>query len=314
MATQAEIETPVVVSLDQVANVDAAAISSPKPTDVAAVAAESKSTPQSVTAPAAPTYQTISTAEVVTDEVLNRNAETLAASVNQILSDWSTVLNGIISDVGSDAGAQVIEFNNKIELMRAGINSALADVRNANVTQNADIAAAVNARMGVVAGNMNKLLVALEEIDGKVVALDSVYGTDQDIAAKVANINAQLESMNAADLDIAGLLTNTAAELDAVLRIQRKEVTVAAGTGTYAFNLDSEGIGAFAAVADYSCSIEVVGNPQVAGTIMHKTATGFEIVLKSQGVHFVPQPWDAATVPVAVEVTVAHAPRTQVSV
>ena len=314
MATQAELETAVEVTLDSVANMDGATLSAPAPADVDAVAAENKSTPQTVGAAAGVTFDSISTADSVTDEILNRNATSMAASVDAALTGLVATMNGVIGDAGSDAAAQVTEFNNKIELIRAGVNSALGDVRTANISQNNDIASGVNARMGTVAGNMTALKTGLEAVDAKIVALDSVYGTDVDIAAKVATINSTLESLNAGDLDITELLGNTATELDSVIRIQKKEVTASAGTGVYEFNLDTEGFGAFDSVGDYTCVAGVIGNSSVNASVLNKTATGFQVALKSHGVHFVPQPWDAATTPVTLAVTIAHAPRNQVSV
>jgi len=314
--TQVALETAVAISLDAVANMDGAALSAPAPADVDAVTAENKSTPQAVPAPAAVSFSSITTSDAVSDEVLNRNATSLADSINEQLTTWAGVINGVVADGGSDAAAQVTEFNNKIELLRSAVNAAMNDIRTANVSQNSDISTAVNARLSTVAGNLTSLQTAIESVDGKIVALDSVYGTDADIAGKVATINAQLETMNASDLDIAGLLGNTTVELDSLIRIQKQEVTVSAGTGVFDFNFDAQGIGAFDTVADYTVAMEIIGNAQVGGYITNKSAAGFQIILRSQGVHFVPQPHDGATTPVTVAVTVAHAPRaaSQVSV
>jgi hypothetical protein len=314
MPTQAELETAVAVNISTVAPVDGASLTAPAPVDMAAVAVENKLTANAVSAPAAVTHGSgVTTADDVSEESLNRNAIALAADVNTKMASIAGALDDLSNDLNSDASAQATEINNKLESLRSGLNAALEEVRLRNIAQNNDIAGAINTRMSTVAANEAALKAAIEAVDQKIVELDSVYNTDADFAARAASIDALIADMDASGLDVAALLTSTTTELDSLIRIQKKTVTVNSGNGTFSFNLASELGLTLNSEADYTASIQIVGQAKASGSISGKTAEGFEIGLMSQGMHYVPQPWAGDVTAVTVEVTVAHVATIQVS-
>ena len=314
MPTQEELETAVAVSITAVAPVDGAALAAPAPADMGAVTVENKLTANAVSAPAAVGFGGgVTTADGVTDESLNRNADALAGDVNTQMAALATALDALSNDLNSDASAQATEINNKLEALRGGLNAALEDVRLRNIAQNNDIAGAINTRMGTVSANEAALKAAIEAVDQKIIDLDSVYNTDADFAARAASIDALIADMDSSGLDVAELLTSTTTELDSLIRVQKKTITVNSGNGTYSFNLATELGLTLNTEGDFTAAIEIVGQPKASASMSGKTAAGFEIGLMSQGVHYVPQPWAGDTDPVTVEVTVAHVATVQVS-
>lgn len=308
--TQSDLQTAVTVTLADVNAIDASAeIQQPAPVDVAAQSVESKISIQSVAAPADVAYTQVTTADEVTNESLNRTAETLAADINAKLGTFATAISEALSDAGTDLSAQVSEINRVIGNFRTDVNAALSEIRDKEIEQTTDITTAVNARLAVLVTNLSALKTGVEDVDAKIKALNDVYATDAEAAQNVANVNAFLETLRETDLDFVQAVDSVIDEVNALERIQRKTFTISSGSGERIIDNLLDGFGEFEAAAGYAVTADVVGNHKVSVDVKNQTAAGFKLELRSKGVHFVPQPHDASVTPVDVVVTVTHMKR-----
>lgn len=308
--TAQDLATAVAISLSTVSEIDPnLEIQQPAPVDVGVQTVESKISIQSVSAPADVTYTQVATSDEVTNESLNRTAETLAADINAKLGTFATAISAALNDAGGDLSQQVTEINRVIGNFRSDVNTALAEIRAKEIEQTSDITTAVNARLATLVTNLTSLKTGVESVDAKIQALNDVYQTDAEAAAKVQSVNDFIASLREADLDIVGAIDGTIDEVNSMTRVQRKEFVISAGTGERLVDNVLDGFGEFTAAADYIVDAQVVGNYQVSVSVENKTAAGFKLVAKSNGVHFRPQPWDGSVTPVTVVVTVTHAKR-----
>lgn len=272
-------------------------------------------------------YTPIATDTVITNESLNRTAETLKASVNAALAqlkstldtsllgvsgDTQTSLNSLVSEINialagikADNASEVSEVNAKIAALIADINAGFAEVRSAESTQSTQIATKLNKVSSDLNAQDVALKAAIDEAFSRITALDDVFGTDADIANKVSIINSFIETLRVEDLDIVTAVDGVLKDLNAIERSFSKEITVSAASGVYAFDTLVEGLGQFASAADYTVLVDEVGNPQAMAFATEKTASGFNIRIKSYGVHFVPQPVDCSVTPAKVTVKIS---------
>lgn len=308
--TAQDLATAVSVNLSTVSEIDPnVEIQQPAPVDVGVNTVESKISIQSVSAPAHVTYTQVATSDEVTNESLNRTAETLAADINAKLGTFATAISAALTDAGGDLSQQVTEINRVIGNFRTDVNTALAEIRAKEIEQTRDITTAVNARLATLVTNLTSLKTGVESVGAKIQALNDVYQTDAEAAAKVQAVNDLIASLREADLDIVGAIDGTIDEVNSMTRVQRKEFVINAGTGERLVDNVLDGFGEFTAAADYIVDAQVVGNSRVSVSVENKTAAGFKLVAKSSGVHFRPQPWDGSVTPVTVVVTVTHAKR-----
>lgn len=333
------LQTLETVSLDDNTVVAGSDFSAPSPVDLSAVDLVKKATTQNVqagtindvniSAPASVSYTQVSTSDAITNESLNRTAESLMNSINEKLGAFATssssATNTAISEIKSaltnlvnstNAGFakvktenddQVTEIDQKIDGAVTEINDVINQVRQGNINQNLDIASKMNQLSGETKANLSKLLAALQNIDKKVQALDDVYMTDADMAERITSVNALIETLRNGDLDIVDVLKGTVNEINGLERQTSKEVTLMSAGGVYNFNLVNEGFPQFTSSADYTIEAEVIGNSKVAVSIENKTKDDADLIVKSCGVHFVPQPIDGSVTPVKILVKITHA-------
>lgn len=308
--TAQTLATAVTVTLQNIVDIDAATeITQPAPVDVDVPQVENLISIPGVAAPAAVTYTQVTTTDAVTNESLNRTAETLKDDINSKLTTFATNVSNALSDAGSDLTAQVGAINGAMENLKGDINAALAEIRTKELTQTQEITTAVNSRLAQLRLDAEALRTALLRVDEKVIALDDVYGSDADIASKIATVDGFIARLREADLDVVTALDGVIDETNALTRVQPKKITINAGSGERIIDTVLDGFGEFLAPGDYVVQAEVYGNRQVSVEVSDQTAARFKLSLFSKGVHFVPQPWGADVSPVDVNVTVYHSKR-----
>jgi hypothetical protein len=308
--TAQTLSTPVVVNLGVINDIDAAVeIQQPSPVNVDVASISNEISIQAVSAPAPVSYTQISTTDAVSNETLNKTAETLKNDINSKLTSFATSVSEALADAGNDLGAQVSAINAAFNDLKGDINAAFGDIRTKEQQQTSDITLAVNSRLAGLVSNLETIKTALLRVDEKVIGLDEVYGTDADIAGKVATIDSFISRLREADLDVVAALDGVIDETNALTRVERKKITINAGSGERVIDTVLDGFGEFLAPGDYVVLAEVYGNRQVSVEISDQTASAFKLSLFSKGVHYVPQPWPADITPVDVNVTVYHAKR-----
>jgi len=338
MATIEELETVHTEELSPITVVSAGDIVAPAPLDISNVDVTSKFTAKTVNAgaisafslatPDEVTYDKISTDEEVTNETLNRTAETLAQSVNEKLGAWSgvvsTSVNGLrdetdsaittlvgninaqLTQLKAEGDSQVEDINVQIDALIDDMNSQMQVIRVKNGEQSALTAAKLNEVSGQLSVNIEKVKNIADNAQLKIAALDDVYKTDAEAAARIQAVNDLITSLNGADLDFIQAVDGAIDELNAISRIQAKSVVMNSSTGVYNFNTANEGFGEFLAATDYEVSVEVIDNDRVESTVVNKTENGFDISCISKGVHFRPQPHDGSVTPVTLSVTLVY--------
>jgi hypothetical protein len=328
--TKVDLETVKTVTLDEVAQVDAATIGSPAPVDLSDVTIAKKATTQTVTAPtvAAPAdvaYTPVNGADDLTIEKLNQTAETLKASVNGELVNFTqrmvSALNSITS--GTNTGFnnikvqlddQTDEVANKVGAVVDAVNVALEEVRVANKTQSGDIADKINLAVSQLTANINKVKSIADDSQAKIAQIDDVFLTDGDFMQRVEAMNALLETLRGADFDIVGAVSGSVAELNGLMRIRSKDIVISASTGKYPFNLVAEQLPELLD-ASYGVSLtvkDIGGNkyqPYHVDLSIGKgtlTKDGMDIVAMTKGATLIPQPIDASANAITVNVLITH--------
>lgn len=342
--TQEAQETLVTVTQNSITDVDYTSFTAPSPVDLSDIDLVKKAVTQTVSMTSIPTatdvaavgsvsYTQISTSDEVTNETLNKTAETLKDSINTVLagvdgkvesavnalaSAVSTSITKVKDDTNTAFSAikvqmddQVDDIEGKIDSAVEEINDALDEIRLKNITQNQDIASAINTTKNNLQANLNLLKAGIESLAAKQQALDDVYLTDTDMAERISAVNALIDTLRNADVDVVAALGGTVTEVNSLLRVQKKRVTMNTANGVYNFNLLAEGYPEFTDAALFSVEAEVIGEPKAQVAVTNKVAaptTGgaVELEVKSNGVHFVPQPIDGSVTPITLLVTVSY--------
>ena len=335
--SQAEMETAIIPQLIDVETVSSSDITAPNPVNVAPTDIVKKATTQviatgalsEITAggPAPTTFTEVLTTDEITKESLNRTAKTLSESIDQVManyaSDFSTAsnhtisqvkvaLNKIVTDtnagfsnIKSQADDQIVEIDSKIDSIVNDVNTAFEDVRVKNLSQNHDIATKINEVSGQNNTNVRKLEAAILAMDKKLRSIDDVYLTDADMAERITAINGIIETLRGSDMDVVTTLASINNEVNNLTRVDTKEVIMNNGNGMYNFNLSAEQFKEMPDADRYQISAHVVGDVDAQVSVINKTKDGADLMVKSNGVHFVPQPVDGSVknVKLLVEVT-----------
>jgi hypothetical protein len=335
--TQTQIEAQYAVELAGVQQVQGADITAASPVNADTVSVTDNAATKVVSAPsvasqnagAAPTvsYTGITTNDEITVTTLNKGVESLKVSTETALSALHTAVNQALVGVSTDASTAltslVSDINSKFATLKgeqstlagdinvqfadlvSDINTAFTLIAEKESAQSNDIAGKINAVSADLNAQDGVLKTAIDEAFIRIRALDDVYGTDSDIAAKVASINALIGTLRESDLDFVDGLRATVTEINQLERHDSKEILVAATSGVFNVNYLAEAFAEPAVSADeVRVSVEVINNMKVNAEVINKGMTGFDIKLMSKGVHFVPQPHDASVTPVRVMITV----------
>jgi len=336
--SQDEMETLEVFKLGEIDSISGGDLTSPDPINVEGVDIVKKSTTQKISTgelseitaggPEKTTFDTVSTDDAVTNESLNRTAKTLSVSIDDVMSKYASnftkasnftihqvkdALNKIVtttnqgfSNVKVQADDQMVEIDNKIDSVVDDVNKAFGVVREKNKQQNHDIATKINVVSGQNNTNVLRLEKALRAMDKKIKAIDDVYLTDSDMAERITSVNNIVETLRGSDLDVVKTLAGLNTELNSLTRLEVKEVNMSATSGVYNFNLAAEGFREMKDEKDYTIEAEVVGNTAARVSVTNKSKDGADLVVKSCGVHFVPQPVDGSVHNVVLLVKVTH--------
>lgn len=301
-----------VISVTSPDAVDPATIHTPAPDGVSVSQLENRVTQQSVVAPSVD-YTQISTASPFGDETLNKNAETLKASVNDALTALAASVNVAFGNVSTGMVAQVGDINGRIAALASAVNATVENITSLERRQSSDLADAMNSQTSALMANILRLKDAILSVNDKVVALDDTYTTDAEMAVKVKAINDLIADLSREGVDIVAAIRGMLNELNSLTRTEHKMVTVMAATGVYPFVFVDENFGEFANVNDYTPVVDVIGTTKATAHVTEPTAIGFNVRVLSHGVHMGPQPVDCSVSPVKVAVTVHHARRAPMS-
>jgi hypothetical protein len=334
---QTQLETPYAVTLGGVDAVQGADFTSASPVNADSVSVTDTSVTKVVSAPTVASqtagttpsvaYTGITTSDEIKVTTLNKGAETLKDSVNAALvslhdsvnaalvgvsGDTQSALTSLVSDINSkfatlkgEQGTLASDVNTQFASLVADINDAFTLIAEKEIAQSNDIASKMNAVSADLNAQDVVLKDAIDEAFKRIIALDDVYGTDSDIATKVTNINALIGTLRETDLDFVDGLRQTVTEMNSLERHDSKEFLIAAATGVFNVNYVAEGFTEPSTSSEeIRVDVKVIDNIKVEAKVINKGMTGFDIKLMSNGVHFVPQPWDASVTPVRVTVVV----------
>lgn len=335
--TKAQLDAQYDVTFEGVYTAQGADFASAAPVEAEEVSVTDNTTTKTVTAPTVaeqtagvkPTvsFTSITTSDEINTTTLNKTAETLKDSVNEALTTLHTAVNSALTGVSGDTktalSSLVSDINTKLSTMKSEQSTLIGDVNNQFSDLVTDINAAfrlikekeesqsnsIASKINAVSADLNAqdgvLKDAINEAFNRIAALDDVYGTDSQLAAKVSNVNDLVGKLRETDLDVVEAIRGTVTEMNALERHDSKEVLIAAASGVFNVNYLAESFAEPSVSADeVRVNVEVIDNIKVNAEIINKGMTGFDIKLMSKGVHFVPQPHDASVTPVRVMITV----------
>ena len=218
-------------------------------------------------------FSTVSATESVTNESLNRNATSLATSINAVLSTLSS---------NTDA---------KVQEVVSALNTALS-------TLTTDI----NSSQTAAFSNMQLLQSSVNDAQTKLSLLDDVMETDADFLAKLAQLNTTISALNNTGGTTITALNGIVSAMNAEPLLYRRSVNVNTASGLYNYNYAGENI----PTGDAIVNTQEVNAPLASASVTSQTVNGFTISVKSKGVHFTPQPVDCSSIPVTVNVTITR--------
>lgn len=215
------------------------------------------------------THTPVTMDEHISEETLNRGALTVSSSTTERL------------------GTLVNRINGTLETLSASVNA-----------QTGDVVSHVNVIVGQVSANLALLSQGIAD------ALDRIDGIEQGdittVESRVTDLEEKAESLIQVTEQLVAQLALTANTVT-------KTVIISAATGEQSFFLDELGAGPFEWADDYQITVQVVGTATVKASLSNKTAAGFTVALLSDGVHYTPQPHDAETTPVVVNLVINSA-------
>lgn len=311
MPLNTDLNTANDVTLATIAPADAATVTKPEPVDI--LSADVQIDDSLITGQSDITfsvtgdvdYTPIATTDEVTDETLNRTAETLKVSVNAKLSTLGAAIQTALQGVGA-SDTLIAELQAKLDAVVTGVNAGFSEIRTDEATQTADIVGIVNTKIGAVMAEVQKTLDLAENSQAKIAALDNTYNTDSDFAARVQAVNDLIDQLATSDISFLDALDAALDRLNVMLRVQIKTVSVSAVNGVFAFAFASHGMAAFDAPTDYMVKVFSELQEDRKAVVSDKTATGFNLAVKSRGVHFVDQPVDCSGEAVDMRVCITH--------
>jgi hypothetical protein len=191
--------------------------------------------------------------------------------------------------------------------LKSQVNAGFEEISVKEADQSNAIATTINTVSGQIMTNVNMLFGEVTLLNDKLQSLDNQYLTDSDFLGQLKRIIDWAGTFRTTDLSALDALKAITIELNSLTRVRSKRVTVTAGTGLFNFNLLNEGFPNFTNAGDYTIKAQVIGNRRVSADVINVTNEAFDIQLESDGVHYVPQPWDASVTAVTVDVWIAHA-------
>ena len=306
-ATQAEMDAEHAVNVVSPAAMDAGAVTAPDDVALTVPAVTNKmSAPGVVREPVS--YTPMTTLDEISNDSLNKGTETLKTSVNEKLEALATAVSTSFGKVNTDMGLQVTEINTQLGTFKDSVNNAFAALKLAEVAQNDGITGQVNRIAGTLLQSIKSVAEGVADAQSKIAALDDVYGSSADTAQMIADIQAMVDTLRGTDLSALQAMDGAIDAVNGLTRVHQKEVEMNAATGRYNYNLSLEGLPTFVAAEDYVAVANAINNPQCQVFIENKTKDALDLLVKSYGRHYVPQPVDGSTTPVKIAVSISHAP------
>ncbi len=306
-ATQAELDTEHVVSITSPAAMNSASIAVPTTPQLHDPDVSNKISIPGVTAGTV-TYTPQSTDDEINNTTLNVAAESLKENINLKLSELANNVTQAIGTVNTDMVAQIGDFNSQLDSFKISVLRAFDDLKLSEVEQNDGIASEVNRIAGTLLENIRVVAEGVADAQSKIAAIDDLYGSSSDTAKIVSEIQGMIDTLRGTDLSALQAVDGAIDAVNGMTRVFQKEVEMTSSTGRYNFNLALEEAPSFAVVGDYVVTANVVNNPQAMVFIENKKSDSVDLLVKSYGRHYVPQPVDGATTPVLIAVSITHAP------
>jgi hypothetical protein len=311
-ASEEELATEHQVTVTTPAAMSGSRLSTPADIELSIAAVDNKVVPAGVSSEAV-TFTPVSTSDKLSNESLNQTAETLKTSVNEKMTALATAATAAIGKVGTDMGAQVTEINNKLSAFKTNIDQAFAQLKVAEGAQNDSVSSEVNRVAGTLMQSIIAVAEGVADAQSKIAALDDVYQTDSALLERITAVNEMVETLRGTDLSALEAVDGVIDTVNGMRRMVEKEVSMSSSTGRFSYNLALQDGLEFADGTEYQVKYNVVGNPQAVAFLQNQTGTGFDIVVKSYGVHFMPQPWDGAEEAVRLAVAVTYDPQAKLT-
>ena len=306
-ATQAELDAAHTINITSPAAMDASSVEVPADIDVGLSAVENKITVPGVNAGSV-SYTPLSTIDEINNISLNKPTESLKESINTKLTALAQSVTSAVGTVNSDMTAQVSDINTKLGDFKTSLNDSFASLKQSEIAQNDGIASEINRIAGTLLQNINRVAEGVADAQTKISALNDVYDTDADAAARIAHIGEMIDTLRGTDLSALQAIDGVIDKVNNLTRIYQKEVEMNAATGRYNYNLPLEGNPTFESADDYVVTANVINNQQSQVFIENKGLDGFDLLVKSYGRHYVPQPVDGSTTPVKLAVSISYSP------
>lgn len=304
------LQTSVTATVASAGQIQSSALVISTPLSISTVVAAKTLTPETVSIDAADLvdYTPVLVSDEVSDESLNRTAETLKADVNNKLTAWAASINASLTALSlvsaTEVQSKITSIDNEVNALISDVNTALETLRQNNISQADAIALAINTVSGDMLTNDSNLQTALDTVDAKIRGLNDVYSTDADFAARVTQVNDFMATLNAVDVSFVEAVNNTMVEVNNLTRLVSKTVTINSASGMYSFVNAANGLPTFADSEDFDVQVNVIDNDRAQAHVENKTATGFNIVCRSLGRHYIPQPFNGTVTSLQVLVRI----------
>jgi|GEM_PF-6508203 len=139
---------------------------------------------------------------------------------------------------------------------------------------------------GTTDQKLQTLANAVNDAESKLARLDDVLATDTYLSSLFFESVLLISRLNAASTNTITALNTIIASLNNSSIVYSKKISITDASGIYSFLYADNSISS----GNYFVSAVPFGNNSFSATITNQTTSGFHIEIKSQGVHFVPQP------------------------
>ena len=327
-------------NLPAITQINGSDISAPNPVDLTEPTVDNKAQTHNVTLESlseaiaigseneySVTFQEVGTDEEITNETLNRTAQSLRDSVNAkmealrnevqtklrqnnvaintIWSNFITAMNGVLTAIYNEHTAQVGETQRVIGLATTALNQGFQNVRDNNVAQNNDIATKINLVAGELFARANTLREGINRAQQEIAALHNFFVENTDLQDKINTINSFLQSMHNTDVDIVEVLNRIMNELERQAIAEYTTYWVNASDGQANISFAGIGFGEFTNISDFTVQAQAM-RANIKARVMSISTTGMTIQLVSDGTHYTPQPIDCSNDPIPVAIILLH--------
>lgn len=190
-------------------------------------------------------------------------------------------------------------LNRGSETLKTSVNEILANLITQLNLVIGTVTTDINATIAADWTNLQRLQNAINDAEFKLANLNDVLETDADFLNNITQINTLITQLNTMGGSTVTSLNSVISAINALPLLIRKNVAVNTTNGIYNYSYGSENIPA----GGYLISANIVNAPTCQVDVRNVTTNGFELYVRSNGIHFVPQPVNCSVTPVNVVVT-----------